>query len=109
MPAGDFLVKWELVAELDKLLNTGDLSVGATIDGEATRSLGSLASRTQIETTLAIEVTKGLLIDAPENLIFPVDAPAGALRVSRTFLRETLRMPPQPAWNNRAIRLAGSS
>ena len=25
-PAGDFLVKWELVAELDKPLNTGDLS-----------------------------------------------------------------------------------
>ena len=42
-------------------------------------------------TTLGFESTRGAFLDAPNDLLFPVDATSFAFRVSRTFLRETLR------------------
>ncbi len=95
-PMGDWLIKWELAAEINKPVNTGDLSGAVPVIGvDETTVFTGLIGLTYSgisETTLAVEMTKGLLLDEPQDLFFPLGAPAAALRISRTFLRETLRV-----------------
>ena len=95
-PAGDLLFKWELVFEGDKPVNTGDLTGAVPVIGVErvdvlTGMLGITYSGLS-ETTLALEATQAIPFSLPQQVLFPIDAAAFAIRGSWTFLRETLRL-----------------
>ena len=93
---GEWLLKWEVLGEINKSFNTADLSTPVPEIGfeESTLLTGMLGITWSglDQTTIGLESTRGLFIDAPENQLFPADATSLALRISRTFLRETLRV-----------------
>ena len=93
LPMGEWLVKWEVLGEINKSFNTADLStpvpeIGVEESTLLTGMLGITWSGLD-QTTIGVESTRGLFIDAPENQLFPADATSLALRLSRTFLRST--------------------
>ena len=96
LPMGDWLIKWETLAEIDKSFNTANLNgaipeIGVEQATLLTGMLGVTWSGLD-QTTIGFEATRGLFVDAPDDQLFPADATSLALRLSRTFLRETLRV-----------------
>lgn len=95
---GDWIVKWEAAATLDRAYNTGDPDAGLTPDalgdGEATLFTGmvGLTYAGIADTTLALEAQAGVFADRPDDLLFPADAPAFSVRAVRQAMRQKLRL-----------------
>ncbi|MEE2786875.1 MAG: DUF1302 family protein [Myxococcota bacterium] len=96
VPLKDFLLKYELVAEFDKPLNTAQstgtvpqLSIG---EGDVLTGMLGLTWSGWTDSTLGVEGAQSVLLNTPGSLLFPVDITTLALRIGRTFLRETLRI-----------------
>ncbi|MBU0550847.1 hypothetical protein KKB55_03885 [Myxococcota bacterium] len=93
---GALLIKWEAVGELDRRRNTGG-RVGPLYQlGEAettlyTGALGLTYSGLR-DTLITLEGQRGLLIDPPTDLLYPVDREILALRLSHKLLRERLEL-----------------
>lgn len=90
-PAGDVLLKWEIAAEIDKSVNTGEpplLEVGKA--GALLHTMLGVTYTGVSDLVLALEVWKPWLIDAPIRPLYDVDAPFIAIRATYRTLRERL-------------------
>jgi hypothetical protein len=91
-----FVIKAEVAGDLDRAYNTGDSQAAIPQLGEEKVNgvTGMVAITYQGVTDLvaAVEFQKSHVFDAPDDLLFPVDAPIGALRLTYTMLAERLRL-----------------
>ncbi len=91
-----FLFKWELVFDYERPFTTGDRTSAVPMlsAGEANvlTPMAGVTWRGLTDTDLALEWTQAFLLDAPDDLLFPADAPQLALRVTHEALRQRLRL-----------------
>ena len=90
------LVKWELAVDLDRPLNTGDTSGGipdvGSEDALLITPMVGLTWRGIADTTIALEWTQSFFPDEPDDLLFPIDEPQTALRVTHEAMRQRLQL-----------------
>lgn len=98
---GNWLIKWEAVAELDKAFNTGDASaefnplmpteIGVERGDLATGMIG--VTWTGIpDLNLAFEGQQAVLIDGPDDILLPLTEPILALRARYQMLDQRLTL-----------------
>jgi hypothetical protein len=96
MVFGPWVTKGELVATHDKPLNTGDAqgqipNIGMAEADVVTAMLGASYAGFK-DSIIGLEAQKSVLVNGPDDLLFKIDVPQFALRISRTFLRARLRL-----------------
>ncbi|MCA9540079.1 MAG: hypothetical protein KC620_14375, partial [Myxococcales bacterium] len=93
---GSWLFKWEMAGEILRNYNTGDpkatipsldVQRGTLLTGMLGITYGGFA-----DTQLTLEAQRGVFIDRPDDLLFPVDAPIFAARAMHRALRERLTL-----------------
>ncbi|MCB9788990.1 MAG: hypothetical protein H6744_20115 [Deltaproteobacteria bacterium] len=104
---GDFLLKWELGAELRRPFTTGrieDLSPEGIVaaigqpnlfgraDAELLQTMAGLTWSGVTDLTLTLEISKPWLLSDVDDLLFDANAPFIALRASWRTLRERVRL-----------------
>ncbi len=91
---GDWVLKWEVAGELDRAYNSGDVSAAIPMldvdEIDTVTAMMGATWRGVTDLTVGVEAQRGIVVDGPDDLLFPVDAPIGALRVSYVALRERL-------------------
>jgi hypothetical protein len=101
LPEGDFVLRWELGADIHRPLMTTDTTAPVfNIDSIRRNQLNWMAGVTYAgisDGQLGVEYAQAYVLHGPgdddaEVLLVPVDAPAFALRYSHNFLRETLQL-----------------
>ncbi|MEE2755032.1 MAG: DUF1302 family protein [Myxococcota bacterium] len=93
---GSFVAKSEWLMEFDKAYNTGRVSASIpTIDIDTMTLLTGMAGVTYSgfsETTVSLEAQQSYPLSGGTNALFPVSAFQTAARVSKSYLRERLRL-----------------
>ena len=96
LPVNDFLVKYEVVAEFDKPINTGQSSSAipqlGTESGHLFTGMLGINWSGLTDGTVGVEAAHSVFLDRPGEQLFPLDMTTLALRVGRTFLRERMRL-----------------
>ena len=91
---GSWLLKWELALVPDKRFNTGDTSALPpkleVTERAAVAAMAGLTWKATSTTTVGVEIARTTLIDAPADLIFPVDAPMLAGRLMHRAVHDRL-------------------
>jgi len=88
----DFLLKWELGFDHRHPYNAGDFPNVDVVRSDVIAGMIGLTWRGIDDTTIAIEGSKAHLLDKPDALLFPVDAPMLMLRAMHQALREDLTL-----------------
>lgn len=93
---GDFVMKWEVAAEIGRPYNTGDTSATVPVldvaEVDTLTAMSGLAWSGVTDLTLAAEVQRGFGLDPPADLLVPLNLPVGALRLSYRALRDRLTL-----------------
>ncbi len=96
MTAGSALIKWELAYKRRRPFNTGDTTaLPPQISyrrSDTVEAMGSLTWRGLSDTVLGLEASKVWLLDKPNDLLFPADAPSLSLRAQHTTWSERLHI-----------------
>ncbi|MCO4762868.1 MAG: hypothetical protein KC502_15240 [Myxococcales bacterium] len=94
MATGDFLLKWELALEHRRPFSVGDSGVmPPKLSYQRTDTLQTMVSVTYRgirDTVLGFEGSRTTLLDTPEDLLFPVDAPFLSLRAQHNTWNDRL-------------------
>ncbi len=88
----DLLVKWELIYNHRHPYNAGDFPQLGVVRSDVISGMLGLTWRGIDDTTIAVEGSKSLLLDEPESMLFPVDAPVLMLRLMHQAMREDLTL-----------------
>ena len=97
---GDVVLRWEVGSELGRPLNVDatpeggsvlDYRIGVVRRPVLQAMLGGTWTAPG-DVSVSAEVAKAHVLDAPAELLLPVEAPVVALRLMRTMLRERLRL-----------------
>ncbi|MCA9544011.1 MAG: hypothetical protein KC613_06455, partial [Myxococcales bacterium] len=94
---GAWLLKWELAGELDKAFNAGDPAAGPIPElrvdrGTTLQAMASVGYTGIADLQIFVEVQKGFLLDGPDDVLLPVEAPIAAVRATYSLLRERLQL-----------------
>ncbi|MFT5431182.1 MAG: hypothetical protein ACI9OJ_001861, partial [Myxococcota bacterium] len=89
------LIKWEVGAQIARSFNTGkqeDITSFEVQHGTLLDVMVGVTWQIDSDTMLALEAHKPIFLDEPDDLLFPVDEMAVALRFSWTGLKERLNI-----------------